>query len=80
MERIAHIPGIKILTWLQGFMDKLQIIFSQLHCLTTSRKRLEHKENQSKLEIWQESVGVLLEFSYIEHGLLPFQKVTSNKY
>ena len=80
MERIAHIPGIKILTWLQGFMDKLQIIFSKLHCLATPRKRLEHKENQSKLEIWQESVGVLLEFSYIERGLLPFQKVTSNKY
>ena len=62
MERIAHIPDIKILTWLQGFMDKFQIIFSTLHCLATPRKRLEHKENQSKLEIWQESVGVLLEF------------------
>ena len=29
MERIADIQHIKILTWLQGFMDKLQIIIFQ---------------------------------------------------
>ena len=36
-----------------------------------SQRRLERKENQAKnIEKWPESLGVMLEFKYIEHGLL----------
>ena len=74
--RIAHVWYIKILTWLRGFRVKIANFFTTpLSC--NSQKRLEDKENQTQKkhtkpnkEKWSESLGVMLEFWYIERGLL----------
>ena len=57
---IAHVPYIKIVTRLRGFRDKIAHFLRLLS--RNSHKRLEHKRNQTNIEKWPESLGVMLEF------------------
>ena len=62
--------NVKILTWRQGFRDKVAI-FSWLHCLANPRGDLSTKKTKPNLVIWPESLGVImLEFWFIKGGLL----------
>ena len=74
--RIAHVWYIKILTWLRGFRVKIAN-FLRLLCLAIPRRDLRTKKTKPKKhhtkpnkEKWSESLGVMLEFWYIERGLL----------
>ena len=60
---------IKILTWLRGFRDKIAN-FSRLYCPEIPRRDLSTKKTKPNIEIWSESLRGLLEFQYIERGLL----------
>ena len=48
--------------------------FSRFHFLAIPRRDLSTKENQANIEKWPESLGVMLEFLYIERGLLDLGK------
>ena len=45
-------------------------------CLSHSQKRLEYKENNTTkdTEVYPESLGAMLEYWYIERGLLCWKK------
>ena len=73
---IAHVWYMKILTWLRGFRVKIAN-FLRLLCLAIPRRDLRTKKTKPKKkhtkpnkEKWSESLGVMLEFWYIERGLL----------
>ena len=58
----SHVQYIKVLTWPQGFRDKIAN-FSRLHCLAMPRRDLSREKNNPHIE----SEGFMLE--YIERGL-----------
>ena len=62
---IAHFRYIKILTWIRGLTDKIAL--SPLSRIPRGDEHLKPKPN---IEISPESLEVMLEFWYIEHGLL----------
>ena len=62
-RRIAHVQHIKILSWLRGFRVKIAN-FSRL-----PRGDFSGKKTKSNIEKWPESLGVMLEFWYIERRL-----------
>ena len=64
----AHFRYIKILAGLWGFWN----IFLRLHCLAISRRGLSTKKTKPNIGKWPGSLRVMLEFSYIERGLLLF--------
>ena len=66
---IAHVWCIKILTWLRGVRDNIAK-FSRLHSLTVPRRDLSTRNTKPNIEKLLESPGVMLEFSWIERGLL----------
>ena len=68
--QIAHVWYIKILIWLRGFRVKIAN-FLRLHCLAIPRRDLVRtKKTKPNIGKWPESLGVMLEFWYIERGLL----------
>jgi len=67
---ISRIWYINIPTWLQGFQDKIAN-FQDFFCPGSIPKRdLDTKKTQSNIEVCTESLGAVLEYWYIECGLL----------
>ena len=66
---ISHVRYINILTWLWGFQVKLLylVLFSLYLSLFWE---LRDKRNLKNLQFWPESLGTMLEYWYIERGLL----------
>ena len=66
---IGHVRYISILTWLRGFLVKLLylVLFSLYLSLFWE---LEDKRNLKNLQFWPKSRGAMLEYWYIERGLL----------
>ena len=66
---IGHVQYINILTWLRGFQDKLLnlALFSLYPSLFWE---LRDKRKFKNLQFWPESLGAMLEYWYIERGLL----------
>ena len=66
---IGHVRYINILTWLRGFWVKLLylVLFSLYSSLFWG---LRDKRNLKNLQFWPESLGAMLEYWYIERGLL----------
>ena len=67
----VHVRYINILTWLQGFRVKLLylVLFSLYSSLFWE---LRDKRNFKNLQFWPESLGAMLEYWFIERGLLLF--------
>ena len=70
---LATLENINILTWLRGFRVKNEFFLKFLLSLNF-QKRLEYKENttNSNIEVCPESLRFMLEYWYIERGLLVF--------
>ena len=66
---IGHVRYINILTWLRGFRVKIANILS-FFCLSIPKRDLDTKKTTLNYEVCPESLGALLEYWYIEHGLL----------
>ena len=66
---MGHVRYINILTWLWGFRVKLLylVLFSLYSSLFWE---LRDKRNLKNLQLWPESLGAMLEYWYIERGLL----------
>ena len=66
---IGHVRYINILTWLLGFQVKplYLVLFSLYRSLFWE---LRDKENLKDLQFWPVSLGAMLEYWYIERGLL----------
>ena len=65
---IGHVRYINILAWLQGFQVKIAN-FSSFFCLSIPKEGLDTKKTTPNIEVWPESLGAMLEYWYIEHGL-----------
>ena len=72
---IGHVRYINILTRLWGFQVKLLylVLFSLYSSLFWE---LRDKRNLKNLQFWPESLGAMLEYWYIEHGLLRLNQLT----
>ena len=72
---IGHVRYIDILTWLRGLQDKLLnlALFSLYPSLFWE---LRDKRNLKNLQFWPESIGAMLEYWYIERGLLGRQRTS----
>ena len=68
-QRIGHVRYINILTWLRGFQVKLLYLVLFLLYLSLLWE-LRDKRNLKNLQFWPESHGAVLEYWYIEPGLL----------
>ena len=66
---IGHVRYINILAWLRGFRVKIAI-FSSFFCLSIPKRDLDTKKTTPNIEFWPESLGAMLEYWYIERGLL----------
>ena len=80
-RQIGHVRYIIILTWLRGFRVKI-VNFLSFFCLSIPKRDSNTKKTTPNIEVWPESLGAMLEYWYIERGLLQrglFQsKVTSS--
>ena len=65
---IGHVRYINILTWLRGFRAKI-VNFLSFFCLSIPKRDLNTKKTTPNIEVWPESLGVMLEYWYIERGL-----------
>ena len=69
MDWIGHVRYINILTWLWGFQVKP--LYLMLFSLYLSLFwELRDKGNLKNLQFWPKSLGAMLEYWYIERGLL----------
>ena len=66
---IGHVRYINILAWLRGFRVKIAN-FSSFFCLSIPKRDLDTKKTTPNIEVWPESLGAMLEYWYIERGLL----------
>ena len=66
---IGHVRYINILAWLRGFRVKIAN-FSSFFCLLIPKRKLDTKKTTPNIEVWPESLGAMLEYWYIERGLL----------
>ena len=66
---IGHVRYINILAWLRGFRVKIAN-FSSFFCLSIPKRDLDTKKTTPNIEFWPESLGAMLEYWYIERGLL----------
>ena len=68
-QTIGHVRYINILTWLRGFRVKILylVLFSLYPRLFWE---LRDKRSLKNLQFWPESLGTMLEYWYIERGLL----------
>ena len=58
-----------MLTWIRGFQIKIAIFLS-FFCRSIPKRDLKTKKTQPNIEVCPESLGVMLEYKYIERGLL----------
>ena len=68
-QRIGHFRYINIRAWLQGFRVKIAN-FSSFLCPSIPNRDLDTKKTTPNIEVWPESLGAMLEYWYIERGLL----------
>ena len=66
---IGHVRYINIQAWLRGFRVKIANFSSFLYPSIPIRD-LDTKETTPNIEVWPESLGAMLEYWYIERGLL----------
>ena len=66
---IGHVRYINIQAWLRGFRVKIAN-FSSSFCLSIPKRDLDTKKTTPNIEVWPESLGAMLEYWYIECGLL----------
>ena len=66
---IGHIWYINIQAWLHSFRVKIAK-FSSLFCPSIPKRDFDTKKTTPNIEVWPESLRVMLEYWYIEHGLL----------
>ena len=66
---IGHVRYINIRAWLRGFRVKIAK-FSSFLCPSIPKRDLDTKKTTPNTEVWPESLGVMLEYWYIERGLL----------
>ena len=66
---IGHVRYINIPTWLRGFQVKLLYLVLFLSYVSLLWE-LRDKRNLKNLQFWPESLGAMLEYWYIERGLL----------
>ena len=66
---IGHVRYINILTWLRGFQVKI-VNFLSFFCLSIPKRDSNTKKTTPNIEVWPESLGAMLEYWYIERGLL----------
>ena len=66
---IAHVRYINIQAWRRGFRVKIAN-FSSFLCLSIPKRDLNTKKTTPNIEVWPESLGAMLEYWYIERGLL----------
>ena len=66
---IGHVRYINIQAWLRGFRVKIAN-FSSFFCLSIPKRDLDTKKKAPNIEVWPESLGAMLEYWYIERGLL----------
>ena len=68
---IGHVRYINIPTWLRGFQVKsLYLVLIPLYL--SLFWKLRDKGNLKNLQFWPESLGAMLEYWYIERGLLVY--------
>ena len=66
---IGHVRYINILTWLRGFQVKsLYLVLFSLYL--SLFWELRDKGNLKNLQFWPESLGAMLDYWYMERGLL----------
>ena len=68
-DRIGHVRYINILAWLRGFLVKIAN-FSSFFSSSIPKRDLDTKKTTPNIDIWPESLGAMLEYWYIERGLL----------
>ena len=66
---IGHVRYINILTWLRGFRVK-NVNFLSFFCLSIPKRDSNTKKTTPNIAVWPESLGAMLEYWYIERGLL----------
>ena len=66
---IGHVGYINILTWLREFRSKLEIFLSFL-CPSIRTIDLDTKKTPPNIEVSPESLETMLEYWYIQRGLL----------
>jgi len=66
---IGHVRYINILTWIRGFRVKIPI-FQVSFCLSIPKRDLDTKKTTPNRKVYPESLGAMLEYRYIERGLL----------
>ena len=66
---IGHVRYINILARLRGFRVKIAN-FSSFFCPSIPKRDLDRKKTTPNIEFWPESLGAMLEYWYIERGLL----------
>ena len=66
---IGHVRYINIQAWLRGFRVKIAN-FSSFFCPSIPIGDLDTKGTTPNIEVWPESIGAMLEYWYIERGLL----------
>ena len=69
LTAIGHVRYINILTWLRGFRVKI-VNFLSFFCLSIPKRDSNTKKTTPNIEVWPESLGAMLEYWYIERGLL----------
>ena len=65
---IGHVRYINIQAWLRGFRVKIAN-FSSFFCPWIPIRDLDKIETTPNIEVWPESLGAMLEYWYIDHGL-----------
>ena len=71
---IGHVRYINIRAWLRGFRVKIAN-FSSFLCPSIPKRELDTKKTTPNIEVWPESLGAMLEYWYIERGLLPVHSI-----
>ena len=66
---IGHVRYINIQAWLRGFWVKIAN-FSSFFCSSVPKRDLDTKKTTLNVEVCPESLGAMLEYWYIERGLL----------
>ena len=66
---IGHVRYINIRAWLRGFRVKIAN-FSSFFCPSISTRDLDTKKTTPNEEVSPESLGAMLEYWYIDRGLL----------
>ena len=66
---IGHVRYINILTWLWGFWVKI-VNFSSFLCPSNPKRDLDTKNTAPNIEVCPENIVAMLEYWYIQCGLL----------